>query len=110
MGSPSIGSVVLINFPFADLKSYKKRPAVVVAYSSLDTVILCQITSRKLPNAPSITITEKDFIKGNLPVVSYIRPDKLFTIDAKLADQNKLGSIADDKVKVTKEVIRTLFA
>lgn len=31
MGTPSIGSVVLVPFPFSDLSNSKKRPAVVVA-------------------------------------------------------------------------------
>lgn len=109
MGSLAIGTVVLINFPFADLKGYKKRPAVVVANSSLNTVILCQITSRQLLDVPGIAITKKNFRSGELSITSYIRPDKLFTVDASIAGQNQLGVLADYTVDEIKDVVRSLF-
>jgi mRNA interferase MazF len=110
MGLLAVGTVVLINFPFADLKGYKKRPAVVVAHSSLDTVILCQITSRQLPDVPGITIVKKDFKSGGLPITSYVRPDKLFTIDKVMAEQNQLGLLSEQKMSVIKAAIRKLLA
>ena len=109
MGRLTIGSIVLVNFPFANLQSYKKRPAVVVANSSLDTVILCQITSRKLPNAPNISIVSNDFLEGSLPINSYVRPDKLFTIDLAMAEKNQLGILTSDKIEEIKTAIRNLF-
>lgn len=109
MGSLAIGAVVLINFPFADLKGYKKRPAVVVAHSSLDTVILCQITSRHLPDVPAITITKKNFTSGGLPITSYIRPDKLFTVDIATAEHHQLGVLAGHIVNEAKTAVRNLF-
>ena len=109
MGHVPVGTVVLINFPFADLKSYKKRPAVVVAHSSLDTVILCQITSRQLPNVPGIAITKKNFSKGGLQATSYIRPDKLFTVDIGAAERIQLGILADQTVNSLKTTVRALF-
>jgi mRNA interferase MazF len=44
MGTPSIGSVVLVPFPFSDLSNSKKRPALVVASADRGDWILCQIT------------------------------------------------------------------
>ena len=110
MGQLAVGSVVLINFPFADLKGYKKRPATVIARSSLNTVVLCQITSRKLPAAPSIMITKNDFTSGGLPISSYIRPDKLFTVDANTAEKNIAGQLTERKISEAKAEIRQLFA
>ncbi|MES2970938.1 MAG: type II toxin-antitoxin system PemK/MazF family toxin [Patescibacteria group bacterium] len=105
----SVGTVVLINFPYADLKRYKKRPAVVVADSSLDTVILCQITSRKLPDVPAIPITKNDFASGGLPFTSYVRPDKLFTVNADMAKSSQLGVLTDQKLNELKLAIKKLF-
>jgi hypothetical protein len=34
MGAPSVGSIVLVPFPFSDLSNSKKRPAVVIASAS----------------------------------------------------------------------------
>lgn len=109
MGSLTIGTIVLINFPFADLKGYKKRPAVVVANASLKTVILCQITSRQLPDVPGIAIAKKDFRSGELPITSYVRPDKLFTVDVSIAEQNRLGVLTDHTVDEIKNAISNLF-
>lgn len=106
----SIGTVVLVNFPFAGLKGYKKRPAVVVAKSSLNTVILCQITSRRLPGVPGIAIAKEDFKSGNLPISSYVRPDKLFTVDESLAEQNQLGVLDAHKVGSIKSALKELFS
>jgi mRNA interferase MazF len=109
VGSVAIGTVVLINFPFANLKGYKKRPAVVVARGSLDTVILCQITSRQLPNIPGIEVTEDDFRSGKLPITSYVRPDKLFTVDISIAEQKQVGVLADHSIDQIKAAVRNLF-
>ncbi len=109
MGIPTVGAVVLIDFPFADLKTYKKRPAVVIAKSSLATVILCQITSRRLPDVPGIRIAKPDFSSGGLQIISYARPDKLFTIDANLAGQTQLGILRADKLNEVRRKIQSLF-
>jgi mRNA interferase MazF len=109
VGRLAVGTVVLINFPFADLKGYKKRPAVVVAHGSLDTVILCQITSQQLPDVPGIELTKDDFKSGNLPVTSYVRPDKLFTVDINTAEKNQLGIINTKQVGEIKTAVRQLF-
>ena len=40
--------IVIMPFPFSDLSSTKKRPALIVANLHGDDVILCQITSKKV--------------------------------------------------------------
>ena len=39
------GEVVVVPFPFTDLSSSKVRPALILATSSRDDILLCQITS-----------------------------------------------------------------
>jgi mRNA interferase MazF len=109
MGRPAVGAVVLINFPFADMKGYKKRPALVVGHSSLDTVILCQITSRQLPGVPGLKLVMTDFQSGSLPITSYIRPDKLFTIDGKIAEANIVGQTNIKLIAKVKSAVKDLF-
>lgn len=109
MGVLTVGEVILVNFPFADLKTYKKRPAVVVATGSLGTVILCQITSRELPNVPGAKLEAAAFASGSLPLVSYIRPDKLFTVDAALVHR-KLGTLRPAVLKEVRRQIGVLFS
>jgi mRNA interferase MazF len=45
MVTPSVGSVVLVRFPFSDLSATKLRPAVVLAGVDRDDWILSQVTS-----------------------------------------------------------------
>lgn len=108
MGLSAVGTVGLVPFPFADLKGYKMRPALVVAQGSLDTIIVCQITSRSLPNVPAITLNNNDFTKGGLAIDSYVRFDKLLTIDATTIRQ-QLGVVSSDKLKTVQTLIKELF-
>jgi len=108
MGIPPVGTVILINFPFANLKAYKKRPAVVVAHGSLDTIILCQITSHELPGVPGIELGKEDFLEGGLSLTSYVRPDKLITVDG-LAGQNYLGQLRPATAKALRHQVAELF-
>ena len=109
MGQLTIGSVVLVSFPYADLRTYKKRPAVVAALSSLDTVVLCQITSRQLVGVPAIIIGNNNFSFGRLPQTSYIRPDKLVTVDSSIASEQILGQLNPQTVSQLRQSINQLF-
>lgn len=80
----NIGSVVLVTFPFSNLKGLKVRPALVLATVEFSNLILCQITSKPYTSKIAICIKSKDFSNGGLPVTSYVRPDKLFTADITL--------------------------
>ena len=46
MGSFVKGSVVVLPFPFSDLSSSKRRPALVLADLQGDDLICCMITSK----------------------------------------------------------------
>jgi mRNA interferase MazF len=81
MGKLVVGDVVVVTFPFSNLTKTKLRPALVLANAEFNNVILCQITSRPYSSKRAISIESSDFAKGGLPVVSYVRPDKLFTAD-----------------------------
>lgn len=81
MGKFTVGSVVLVTFPFSNLKGQKVRPALVLANVEFGNLVLCQITSKPYTSKIAICIKSDDFTKGKLPVMSYVRPDKLFTAD-----------------------------
>jgi len=82
--APSVGSVVLVPFPFSDLSQSKLRPAVVLADVGRGDWILCQVTSSPYADAKAIRLANSDFEKGSLRVVSYARPGKLFTANQEL--------------------------
>ena len=61
MVTPSVGSVVLVTFPFSDLSASKLRPAVVLASAGRDDWVLCQITSNAYADGLAVEIAETDF-------------------------------------------------
>ncbi len=103
-----VGEVVVVNFPFSNLKGQKLRPALVVAKSEFDNLILCQITSKAYSSRSAIKLEQADFITGQLPVVSYIRPDKLFTSDQSIIIK-KVGRLTDTSIKRVKRALAKIF-
>lgn len=77
------GDIVVIPFPFSNLADYKKRPALVLANSSSEDILLAQITSKKISNL-CIKISNEDFLKGNLNKDSFVKVNKLFSADINL--------------------------
>jgi len=100
------GDVVILPFPFSDLSSSKKRPALVVVNLTGDDIILCQITSESRIDDYSIVLENNDFRKGSLNLTSVIRPNRLFTADKSII-LYKVGSLKENKTKeVIDEIIR----
>ena len=84
MVTPTVGFVVLVPFPFSDLSHAKLRPAVVLADAGRGDWILCQVTSNPYSDPRAVGLTETDFERGGLRLVSYARPGKLFTAQQSL--------------------------
>jgi len=108
MGEFVKGQVVVVPFPFSDLSDAKRRPALIVATPGGDDIILSQITSQKRKDMYAIGLTAEDFQEGGLPVMSYIRPDRLFSADESLV-LYQTGTIMQEKMKEVETVIVHLF-
>lgn len=104
------GEVVTLPFPFSDLKSEKRRPALVVSVPRRDEVILCQITTQNTRPEYQLPLTKEDFIYGELEVdLCYIRPDHIFTADPAIIDCS-VGKVKQEKVdKVIEAIIDLLI-
>jgi mRNA interferase MazF len=109
VGQFIVGQVVSSNFPFSDLSSKKRRPAVIVAIVDFDDLILCQITSKPYASSNALTLKSADFKSGHLPIDSYIRPDKLFTSDISVIGKVH-GVLKDQKLDILKQSLRELFS
>lgn len=97
MGKFVKGDIVVIPFPYSDLTNAKRRPALVIAESSHNDLILAQITSQGTRDSFSVTIANNDFSHGSLPKISNVRPNKLFTADSGII-LYKIASLNSDKV------------
>ncbi|MFP4333067.1 MAG: type II toxin-antitoxin system PemK/MazF family toxin [Campylobacterales bacterium] len=92
--SYKIGDIVLVKFPFTDLKKYKRRPVLVIKDENVYGDIVCfQITSNQNQDA-LIQIKKGDFGADKLNLASFVKYDKCFTINSsvvekKIADVNK---------------------
>lgn len=99
------GDVVVLPFPYSNLSSSKKRPALIIAILEGDDVVLCQITSRQRKDKHSIELKDSDFKQGKLNVDSYIKSNRIFTADKSII-LYKIGSL---KEKKTNEAIESII-
>jgi len=99
------GNVVVINYPYSDLSSQKKRPALVVATPKGQDLILCQITSQVHQDNYSIKLENSDFKTGLLNQISYIRPNKIISIDKNIV----IYTIGNVKMEKLNEVIEKII-
>jgi len=77
--------IVLIPFPYSDLTGFKKRPALIISNSKLNKTedrICCLVTSQK--TSQGIAIERKNFEEGKLPFKSWVKPQRIFTINEKI--------------------------
>lgn len=109
MGKPLVGDVVVLPFPQTDLQPGKRRPALVVANLNGDDVILCQITSKaRQHDGYSVALTNNDFKSGSLNVDSFVRTNRLFTVDHAVIIY-VAARISDGKLEEIHAKIRNLF-
>lgn len=105
MGELVKGDVVVLPFPFSDLSSSKKRPALIMAILDRGDVLLCQITSKLKEDIYAVKLADSDFKHGKLDVESRIRPNRIFTGN-KSRILYKIGSIKESK---TQDVIKKIM-
>lgn len=106
MGRFIKGDVVVLPFPFSDLTSSKRRPALVISQLAGDEdIILCMISKQQHDDTHSVPLLLSDFANGGLDTDSFIRPKRLFTADSNLIIQ-KRGTISQNKLsEVTAKLI-----
>lgn len=90
------GDIIHVNFPMAEgdsahgLPRFKARPALVVTDAdSLGDFVTVAVTS-KAHHAHCLVLKATDLANGSLKQTSFVRADKLFSVNAK-AVQGKMG-------------------
>lgn len=77
--------IVLLPFPYTDLSISKLRPALIISNKKLNNSedrICCLVTS----NSPKqgMFIEKNSFERGALPFKSWVKPQRIFTINSKI--------------------------
>jgi len=108
MGKPVVGDVVVLPFPQTNLQPGKRRPALVVAGLPGDDLVLCQITSQPKTDGYCLPLIAADFSKNRLAVDSYIRANRLFTVEQSVILYTAT-KISNTKLQEVKAKIRQLF-
>ncbi len=88
------GELLLVPFPFTDLSAAKRRPVLALtAPDPYGDFIALPVTSR--PQAQNaIALTPADLVHGHLPAPSWIRTDRIVTLNATLIVKS-IGQVTD---------------
>ena len=90
MDELKFGDIILLNFPFTDGLSSKKRPALVIHDSQDGDIIVCRVTS-KLYSTP-FDIHLRNWKKYGLRLPSVVRLHKIASLEKELVDL-KIGQL-----------------
>jgi len=101
--------IILLNFPFSNLKQSKVRPAIILSNNKhnkkSDDIVVVPLTSNLQQTDYDMLISNKNLEKGNLIVNSRVKVDRIFSVDKKLVKMD-IGRI--DKQTFSK--IKTIFS
>lgn len=99
------GDIILIPFPYSDLTGSKKRPAIIISNSNLKGEdFICSLITSNSPK-DGLLIKTNSFNEAKLPFKSWIKPQRIFTIDKKIIIK-KLASVND---KFYEELEKSVF-
>lgn len=106
------GEIVVIPFPFTDLSAVKQRPVLIISSTgyneSTEDVIICGITSNLKDAGYSVVIDNGSLSTGQIPVISRIKVDKIFTLKQSLA-KKKVARIKPEVMDAVKAEILKLL-
>ena len=102
------GDIVLVSFPFTDLTSSKRRPALVLSPDSFNAagedLVLAAVTSHITDDPNAVHLWRGDFAEGGIPKPSMVKATKLFAMHSSLIAK-RIGAL---RIEKTEEVLRSL--
>jgi len=84
MESLTFGKIVLLRFPFADGKSFKRRPALLINDFNDGDILVCRITSQIYKTKYDLNID--NWKESGLKLPSVIRVHKLATLEKDMVE------------------------
>ena len=106
------GQIVLLPFPHTNLKSGKKRPSLVLTDSRYNAkssdVVLAFVTPQKQTGKWSVGIASDDLATGQLVKDSWVRVDRLATVEQRLV-KGVVGQLEPDMLKRVQSLLVALL-
>ncbi|HKG83984.1 MAG TPA: type II toxin-antitoxin system PemK/MazF family toxin [Beijerinckiaceae bacterium] len=91
------GDLLLVPFPFTDLSAAKRRPVLALtAPDGYGDFVALPVTSRP-QSAHGVPLTRADLMRGSLPTASWIRTDRIVTLNASLVVKS-IGRVSEEAV------------
>ena len=107
------GDIVLVSFPFTDLTSSKRRPALILSPDSFNSagvdLVLAAITSHITDDPHGVLIHRGDFAQGWLPKTSLVKTTKLFTMHSSLVAK-RICALRIEKMEEVLRLLRGFFS
>jgi mRNA interferase MazF len=96
------GALLLVPFPFSDLSAAKRRPVLALTTpDSYGDFIALPVTSRP-QGEHGVALASADLVKGRLPATSWIRTDRIVTLNTVLVVKS-LGLVSSRVVDAAVE-------
>ena len=105
------GDIVAVNFPFSDLSGRKKRPALILSNDKVNQsgdLLLIQITSKVKRDGFSLPLEDSNYEGQPLPLKSFIRIHKIFTLHESLIINKVTGITSEFNETVTHKIIELI--
>ena len=104
-------NVVILPFPFSDLRRKKVRPAIVISNNEYnrhsDDIVTVPLTSNPRPSEYGVRVTSRNMECGELIVDSIARVDRIFSIEKKIVVKS-IGKIDDKTHLAIRKLLSTL--
>lgn len=100
------GEIILLPFPFTNLKGNKIRPALILIATELDVTVAFITSQSKWKDEADLEVTPNDI--NGLKGISLIRLSKLATIEKDLI-LGKLGELTRKEMQLLNSNLKSLF-
>ena len=101
------GDIVLMGFPYTDLRTLSKRPAIVLYDSGDQDVLVARVTTQEYVSEADYKILNWE--KGGLLAESYVRLGKQATIEKRYIIR-QLGALEPGEIENLKSILRKIYS
>jgi len=102
--------IILVNFPFTDMRESKIRPALVIKTLEGENTILCQITTKRRGIAKYEVTLHRKACDGDIRFDSNVYLDMVFTLHESLVVK-KIGTIKNHEIRnEVSEKLKEMFS